>query len=124
RFRYAIGDVANVFLSGPKRDVHDQSMPLGDHCRRGKLAGVVMRSDACGEHRVPTRDSLLPEWFWPGENATLYHVLVAAPHVIDQDIDWSRLPGNLFERRAHLCIVSMVTANASNPFFKRFALHK
>ena len=86
-FRHAIRDVADVLLRCPERDVDDQPAPLRDHRRRGELTGAVVRPNAGAEHRIPPPERLFPEWPGPRELAVVDHALVAAPHVVDQDVD-------------------------------------
>jgi len=119
RLRHAVSRIADVLLCRPKRDVHDQPASLPDHRRRGKLARLVMRANARAEHRVPTPERLFPEWLAPGESPILDHALVAAPHVVHQDVDRARLAGDPVERRFHLRVHPMVAADTRDPLIVR-----
>src|SRR5262245_60837671 len=108
----------------------NQSMPVGYHRGRGELACAVMRPHAGAEHRIPPPQGLFPERLGPGECPILNHMLVAAPDVVDKDIDSGRLTADALERPRHLCIQPVVTANAGNALvidctvLRRAARHK
>ena len=112
------------FLCRPKRDVHDQSPPPGNHRRRGKLTCLVVRTNARAEHRVPTPEWLFPEWLGPGEIAILGHALVSTPDAIHQDVDRIGLADDQVERRFHLGVDSMVAADARDPLVQTLVIRR
>ena len=95
-FRHAVGDIRDVLLRRPERDVHDQPAPAGDHRPCRQLARVVVRAHSCAEHRVPAPERLFPERLAPRECPVLDHPLVSAPDVVHEDVD----PVSRLERRA------------------------
>ena len=106
------------FCAAQRRDVHDQSSPPGDHRWRGKLACLIVRANARAEHRVPAPERLFPEWLGPGELAILDHALVAAPHVVHQDVDGTVALEDALERRFDLGVIAMVAADRRDPFIE------
>src|SRR3982750_1607213 len=73
-----------------------------------------MRAHSSTKHCVPAPQRLFPERFGPGECAVLDHPLVAAPDVVDEDVDPAGLPNHTLERRRHLLIQPVVAPNAGN----------
>src|SRR5260370_430233 len=96
----------------------------GNHRRRGKLACLVVRTNAGAEHRVPTPERLFPEWLGPGENAILNHPLVATPHAVHQDVNRVGLVDDPVERRFHLAVDSMVAADACNLLLETLVIRR
>ena len=72
---------------------------------------MIMRADAGCEHRVPAPQGLLPERLRPREIAILDHPLVAAPHIVDQDVDTLGLGKDFLERGFDLRVLTVVTTN-------------
>src|ERR1700730_6459915 len=106
-----LSDIANVLLCRPKRDVHDESPPLRNHPRRGKLTRVVVRTSARAAHRVPTPEWLFPEWLGPCEIAILDHALIATPDVIHQDVDPMPLSHDAVNHCLNLIIIGVIALN-------------
>ena len=76
-----------------------------------------MGAHAGTEHRVPAPESLLPERLSPCECPVFDHPFVAAPNVVDENLDLARLPSYTFERSRHLRIHSVVASKTRNPLF-------
>src|SRR6185369_5054516 len=102
-----------MLLRRPVRDVHDESAPPRDHRRRGQLRGAVVRAHAGVEHLVPAPERLFPEWFRPRELAILHHVVVAAPDVVDEDVD-AALAQDARERRVYLRVDAVIATDGGD----------
>jgi hypothetical protein len=97
------------------RDVDNEAATASDHACRGKLAGVIVRADTGAEHRVPPPQRLLPERLHPGELAVVHHPLVAAPYVVDEDVDGVVLC-DARERGFDVAVHGVIAANADGAF--------
>src|SRR5262245_45375326 len=113
--RYAIGDVPEMLLCGPVREVDNQSSTTSDHARRGELARVIVRADSGGEHRIPSPERLLPERLHPRELAVVHHPLVPAPDAVDQHVDRTVLR-NARECRLDVAVYRVIAADADCVF--------
>jgi hypothetical protein len=94
RFRCTVGNVADVFLRRPKRNVHNQTAMLVNHQPGGVSRSDVMCANSRGKHRVPSPERLLPKGYAPGELAVFDHPLVPGPDVIHQNIKATALVEN------------------------------
>src|SRR5215213_9178872 len=77
-----------------------------------------MSTNPCAEHCIPAPQGLLPERLRPGELPSIHHTLVAAPHVVHQDVDDIGLTKNQIERRVHLPVVAMIATNTGDLFIE------
>src|SRR5437764_2987287 len=107
-FRDSIRHVADVFLRCPERNVDDETAALSDHHLRGVSAGDISGAHASGEHRVPAPERLLPEGPRPRKLAVLDHLLVAAPDVINENVQATLLFTHSLKHRLDLSVMSMV----------------
>jgi len=109
--RGAVRHALVVALRGPVGDVDDQAGALGDHHRRREDAGNVVRSAAGIEHLIPAGERGVPEPLLVPELRAVVEVLVAAPDVVDQDVESALLPLDSLEDGLHLRIVAVVAAD-------------
>jgi len=61
-------------------------------CVASWLANIV-GTHAGMEHRIPAPDRLFPKRFAPGKHSVLQHLFVAAPDVIDENVDGAAILG-------------------------------
>src|SRR5207302_963194 len=83
-----------------------------------------MRTNARGKHRVPPPERLFPERLEPRERAILDHALVAAPHVVHQDVDGVAFADDQIERRFDLSVEAMVAADARDPLIETLVIRR
>src|SRR5262245_1415795 len=89
-----------------------------------------MSADTSGEHCVPAPERLFPKGLAPGKDPILNHFFVAAPDIVDEDIDGTSFIHHSLECLRNLLIVPMVTSNTHGvggvefPFSDRAASHK
>src|SRR6185437_12261002 len=116
----SVRDITDILLRGPELNVHDESAAAGNHHRRGEATGHVMRAHAGLEHRVPTPERLLPELARPRELAVLHHVFVAAPDIVDENVEPAVLARDAVKNGTNLRIFAMVAAKRNNFACARF----
>src|SRR4029453_18253260 len=87
-------------------DVHDQPAARLDHQRGGQHRGEGRGTEASLEHQVPMSPLHLPE-----RRLIVERELVAAPGVVDEQIETALLGADPPEQRLDLGVVRMVTAN-------------
>ena len=63
-----------------------------------------MRTGAPVEHRLPTPERLLPEWFF-----VALHILITTPDVVDKDIQSPMIPADTIEQIRYLFLLRMIT---------------
>lgn len=103
---------------------------LGNHHLRCDLTRLVVRANPGREHRIPAPEWLVPERRRPREDPVLDHVVVAAPHAIDEHIDGLDARADVLESRSHRSVVAMVAtkrrhvAVGGHEFGRGSACHK
>src|SRR5437868_3321996 len=107
-FRDSIRHITDMFLRCPERNVDDETAALCDHYLRGVSAGDISGTHASRKHRVPAPERLLPEGQRPCELAVLDHLLVAAPDVINENVQTTLLFTHSLKHRLDLSVMSMV----------------
>jgi hypothetical protein len=75
-----------ISLRREERDIDNQAGMLGNHDRRSENTGNVVGTDSSLEHRIPTRNRNSPEPRFLPDLCPVAKVFIAAPNVIDQDI--------------------------------------
>src|SRR5262245_45093225 len=82
-----------------------------------------MRANTCVEHRVPSPERLFPEGLRPSELAIFDHALVAAPHIVHEDIDRPGLADDQIECCFHLDVILMVAADSGDLLVEAPVIH-
>src|SRR5579883_1286319 len=70
-----------------------------------------MRAHPCLEHGVPARQRHRPEAGFLPELRAVPEVFVAAPDVVDEDVQWPMVRRDPREERLHLVVITMVAAH-------------
>ena len=100
-----------MLLRRSERDIHDQPAPKRDHGSGCQLARVIVGTHTSIEHRIPAPKRLFPEWLAPREYTVFHHLLVAAPNIVDENVDGASLL-NARECSCDLFILSVVATNS------------
>jgi hypothetical protein len=91
--------------------VHDQPAAALDQERRRERRRDVLRAHASGEHVVPDRERPRPERRAEELVLAAVEIFVAAPRVVDEDVEPPTLGTDPFDDTARLVVVTMVAAN-------------
>lgn len=66
------------------------------------------------EHGIPAPKRLFPKWLAPCKHTVFHHLLIAAPYVVDENIDSPGLLSHPIECSCELIVLSVVTTNSYN----------
>jgi hypothetical protein len=104
-----------MLLCRPQADVDDQPALIRHHQARGVDRRDVRAAHASVHHRVPEVIGLFPEGEEPGEAAArVDHALVAAPRVVDEQIQFAAGVRNLTESANDLFVFGVIAGNADH----------
>jgi len=110
---HPIDYAAVVFLRREEGDIHDQAGSFLYHQRCCQGAAEIVRPHSRLEHGLPARERHCPEALLRPECRAVPEVLVAAPYVVDKDVEASVVGGDSREQGAHLSIVAVIAADGN-----------
>ena len=91
---------------------HDQPAAPGQHQRHSQPSGCEVGADAGREHSIPQVEGLLPEGY-EGKRPALA-VLVASPHVVDEEVETPMIVPDAVEERYDVRINGVVALHGDS----------